>query len=140
VNAITEATTVTRDVVRRYHAAWTGGNVADAGQYIADSFTTRAPVGSYDSRGDYLTGLRNFRTRFVTGVDLIAEFFQDRAAFLLYDVHTNTPAGTIRTAEYFTLADDKIESTTLVFDATTWLAMLATQGKTVDAEGHVIDL
>jgi len=59
---------------------------------------------------------------------------------LLYDVHTNTPAGTIRTAEHFKVSDGKISSTILVFDATKWRAMMASQGKTVDGEGHVIDL
>jgi hypothetical protein len=38
------------------------------------------------------------------------------------------------------LSGGKITSTILVFDATEWRAMLAQQGKTVDAEGHVIDM
>jgi hypothetical protein len=132
--------TQTRDVVRSYHEAWTGERVADAGDFIADGFSTRAPVGSYDSRADYLQGLANFRTRFVTGVDLISELYGTGEATLLYDVHTNTPAGTIRTAEHFTLTGGKISSTILVFDATEWRAMMAAQGQTVDAEGHVIAL
>jgi hypothetical protein len=130
----------TRDTVRAYHAAWTGPDVARAGDFIAEGFSTRAPVGSYDTRASYLAGLGNFRNRFVTGVDLIAELYGEEEAMLLYDVHTNTPAGTLRTAEYFRLTDAKIASTILVFDATEWKAMLARQGKTVDSEGRVIDL
>ncbi len=130
----------TRDIVRAYHAAWTSENPAAAGEYLADGFSTRAAVGSYDTRAEYLVGLTNFRTRFVTGVDLISELFGDHEAMLLYDVHTNTPAGTLRTAEHFTLDGDKIVSTILVFDATGWRAMMAEQGKTVDADGHVIEL
>jgi hypothetical protein len=64
----------------------------------------------------------------------------EEEAMLLYDVHTNTPAGTLRTAEYFRLTGTKIASTILVFDATEWKAMLARQGKTVDSQGRVIDL
>jgi|SRR5215472_2348298 len=134
------ATETTRETVRGYHEAWTGPDVASAGKYIADEFMTRAPVGSYDTRDAYLAGLANFRNRFVTGVDLIAEFYDDEGAMLLYDVHTNTPAGVIRTAEYFKLNRDRIASTVLIFDATAWRSMLAEQGKTVDAEGHVIDM
>lgn len=130
----------TRAIVQAYHRAWTGPDVASAGQYLAEEFMTRAPVGSYDTREEYLAGLANFRGSFVTGVDMIAEFYGDDSAMLLYDVHTNTPAGSIRTAEYFKLSGDKIASTTLVFDATAWRAMMARQGKTVDAEGHVIDM
>jgi hypothetical protein len=132
-------TDTTREIVRAYHRAWTGPDVTSAGQYIAETFTTRASVGSYDTRDEYLAGLTRFRARFVTGIDLIAEFYGDDQAMLLYDVRTNTPAGTLRTAEYFTLAGGKITSTILVFDATAWRAMLAQQGKSVDAEGHVID-
>ena len=71
---------------------------------------------------------------------MIAEFYGDHDAMLLYDVQTNTPAGSIRTAEYFKLSGDKIASTTLVFDATAWREMMAQQGRTVDAEGHVVDM
>ena len=130
----------TRAIVEAYHQAWTGPDVASAGRYIAEDFVTRAPVGSYDTREEYLAGLANFRDSFVTGVDMIAEFYGDDNAMLLYDVQTNTPAGSIRTAEYFKLSGDKIASTTLVFDATAWRAMMAQQGKTVDAEGHVVDM
>ena len=130
----------TRAIVEAYHQAWTGPDVASAGRYIAEDFVTRAPVGSYDTRQGYLAGLANFRDSFVTGVDMIAEFYGDHDAMLLYDVQTNTPAGSIRTAEYFKLSGDKIASTTLVFDATAWRAMMAQQGKTVDAEGHVVDM
>ena len=134
------ATETTQETVRAYHKAWTGPDVATAGAHIADEFTTRAPVGSYDTREDYLAGLANFRNQFVTGVDLIAEFYANEEATPLYDVRTNTPAGTIRTAEYFKLRRGKIASTILIFDATAWRAMLATQGKTADAEGHVINM
>ena len=134
------ATATTQQIVRGYHEAWTGPNVETAGKYIADGFITRAPVGSYDSREEYLAGLANFRNQFVTGVDLIAQFYGGSEAMLLYDVHTNTPAATIRTAEYFKLNGEKISSTVLVFDATAWRAMMAQQGKTVDAEGRVVDM
>jgi hypothetical protein len=65
--------------------------VTDAGEFIAEEFITRAPVGSYDTRADYLDGLANFRSRFVAGVDLISELYGDGEATLLYDVHTNAP-------------------------------------------------
>ena len=86
------ATQATRETVRAYHEAWTGPDVGSAGEYIADDFTTRAPVGSYDTKDDYLAGLANFRNQFVTGVDLISEFYGDNEAILLYDVHTS-PSG-----------------------------------------------
>jgi ketosteroid isomerase-like protein len=44
--------TQTRDTVRAYHAARTRPDVARAGDFIADEFKTRAPVGSYDTRAE----------------------------------------------------------------------------------------
>ncbi len=132
--------TQTQELIRAYHETWTSGNMTSVGDYIAEDFITRASVGSYDTRTAYLAGLANFRNRFVTGVDLISELYSSDEAMLLYDVHTNTPAGTLRTAEYFKVNDGKISSTILVFDATKWRAMMAKQGKTVDSEGHVINL
>jgi len=57
----TATATQTREMVRAYHEAWTGEDVTSAGDYIAEEFITRAPVGSYDSRAEYLAGLANFR-------------------------------------------------------------------------------
>jgi hypothetical protein len=133
---MSETSPSTREVVRAYHEAWTSGDIAAAGQFLGEDFKTRAPVGSYDSKDAYLAGLSRFRG-FVTGLDLISELYGDGEARLLYDVHTDTPAGTLRTVEYFKLRGDKIASTLLVFDATDWKAMLARQGATVDADGYV---
>jgi hypothetical protein len=127
----------TRETVRAYHEAWTAGDIASAGRYLADCFSTRAPVGSYDTKDDYLSGLTRFRG-FVTGLDMISELYGQAEATLIYDVHTNTPAGTLRTAEHFKLDHNhQIISTQLIFDATDWKAMLASQGATVDPDGYV---
>lgn len=125
-----------REIVRAYHDAWTGGDIPTAGRSLGENFTTRAPVGSYDSKDAYLAGLTRFRG-LVTGLEMISELYGENQATLLYDVHTNTPAGTLRTAEHFKLSDDEIVFTQLIFDATDWKAMLASQGATVDATGHV---
>jgi hypothetical protein len=126
----------TADIVRAYHDAWTGGDIEAAAEHLDARFATRAPVGTYDSKGEYLIGLARFRG-LVTGVDLLSELYGDDEATLIYDVHTDTPAGTLRTAEHFKLEAERIVSTELIFDATEWKAMLAAQGATVDAEGRV---
>jgi ketosteroid isomerase-like protein len=126
----------TRELVRAYHDAWTAGDIATAGRYLTEDFSTRAPVGSYDTKDAYLAGLTRFRG-LVTGLELISELYGEGEATLLYDVHTSTPAGTLRTAEHFRVGPEGIVSTQLIFDATDWKAMLAEQGATVDADGYV---
>jgi hypothetical protein len=54
----------------------------------------------------------------LTRVDLLQALYTDESAALLYDCITNSPAGTIRTAEFFGLRDAKIATIRLVFDAT----------------------
>ena len=51
-------------------------------------------------------------------VYLLKEFYSVGGAMLLYDCVTDTPAGTIRTAEYFGVSAGKIFEIKLVFDAT----------------------
>jgi hypothetical protein len=51
-------------------------------------------------------------------IKLIQSFFSESGAALLYDCDTMSPAGMIRTAEFFTVTEGKIKSIRLVFDAT----------------------
>lgn len=106
----------TREVVRGYFDAWTGGDVAAAADYLADDLTFRGSIDSFDAAADYLATLERFRQT-VTGVELISELYSDGEATLIYDVDTATPAGTIRTAEHLRVDDDRVRSITLIFDA-----------------------
>jgi len=54
----------------------------------------------------------------VTRINILSRLFDSGAAALLYDCETDTDAGRIRTAEFFHIADDKIDRIRLVFDAT----------------------
>jgi hypothetical protein len=49
---------------------------------------------------------------------LIQSIFSESGGALLYDCETMSPAGVIRTAEFFTVTAGKIKSIRLVFDAT----------------------
>jgi hypothetical protein len=51
------------------------------------------------------------------GVKLLKSFFDQDGAALLYDCDTVSPAGMIRTAEFFSTSGDKISEIRLVFDA-----------------------
>ena len=56
--------------------------------------------------------------KMLASVSLIQSFYSENGAALLYDCNTMSPAGIIRTAEFFTVEDDRIRSIRLVFDAT----------------------
>ena len=96
----------TLEVVRGYHRAWTSKDFDQAGRYLARDLITEVPINTYNGREQFLDALTGFR-RLVSSVDLVAEFSQGDEAMLLYDIVAE-PIGTIRIAEHFTVADDRI--------------------------------
>ncbi len=111
--------TGTRAIVRAYYDAWSTGDMAGAGETLADEVVNPAAFNGYTdapvTRAAYLEVLSTFY-KGVTGFDLISELYGDDEATLVYDVHTATPAGTIRSAEHFRLRDGRIHTVVLIFD------------------------
>lgn len=105
-------------VVERYTDAWMAGRIDEARTYLADDLEFRGSIDQFDRADDFIAQLGRFVTM-LTRVDMLESFYDDDRAALLYDCVTPTPAGTIRTAEFFRVADGKIAAIRLVFDATT---------------------
>jgi len=94
------------EVGRDYHQAWTRGDLDTAATYIAADLTTDVPLATYADATDFLAGLTRF-VQLVSNVELLAELGSSDEAMLLYDIHMN-PLGTLRVAEHFTVANDRI--------------------------------
>jgi hypothetical protein len=105
------------NVIRRYHEAWTQRDMGTARSCLADDLHFQGPIDTFSSADEFIATLAGF-AQMLTRVDLLQEFYTDDAAALLYDCVTNSPAGTIRTAEFFGLRDGKVANIRLVFDAT----------------------
>jgi hypothetical protein len=104
-------------IVKSYHNAWTRGHLDAARVYLADDLDFKGSIDSFHRADDFIAALTMFQ-KMLRGVNLIRSYFSETGAALLYDCDTETPAGVIRTAEFFTVEDDKIKSIRLVFDAT----------------------
>ncbi|NYI97289.1 ketosteroid isomerase-like protein [Streptomonospora nanhaiensis] len=102
------------DVVKKYHHAWTGGDVKTAMGYVADDVTCRAPGMDIDGKDAY----RKFITGFapaLTGIGDIAEFTDgDRVALFYYPQTAAT--STTPAAELFTVEGGRISESVLIFD------------------------
>lgn len=102
------------DIVKRYHRAWTSGDIDQAMEFVADDITCRAPAGDLTGKDAYRAFLAGFAPR-LTGIEDIAEFTDgDRVALFYYPqtvVTSTTPA-----AECFTVRDGKISESVLIFD------------------------
>jgi hypothetical protein len=114
-----------KDVVQSYHAAWTSGDLERARDLLADGLDFQGSIDRFTSADAFVATLAQF-VQMVERVDLLAELYGENEASLLYDCVTRSPAGVIRTAEFFRLDDDgRIGAIRLVFDATELRKLMA---------------
>lgn len=106
-----------RDVVKGYYLAWTSGNLELARFFLADQLDFQGSVNTFCSADTFIEALSAFHEK-LKSTRLLKEFYSPGGAMLLYDCITDSPAGTIRIAEYFGVSDRKIFEIRLVFDPT----------------------
>lgn len=106
----------TKQVVTSYFDAWTQGDLEAARAYLADDLDFIGSIDTFSRADDFVAALGMFQ-QMLQGATLIQSFFSENGAALLYDCDTMSPAGVIRTAEFFTVSGGKITSIRLVFDA-----------------------
>lgn len=106
-----------QQIIMRYHNAWTGGDMKAARGYLADDLDFKGSIETFRRAEDFIVALTGFK-KMLRSVNMIQSFYSESGAALLYDCDTASPAGLIRTAEFFTVADGKIRTIRLIFDAT----------------------
>ncbi len=106
----------TRQLISRYHQAWTNGDFSTARNCLADTLDFQGSIDTFSNADAFIEALKGFR-QMVKSVNLIQSFNDDHGAALLYDCDTASPAGVIRTAEFFRVSNGRIDSIRLVFDA-----------------------
>jgi hypothetical protein len=106
-----------KQVVTNYHNAWTNGDMGKARVYLADDLDFQGSIDTFRNADDFIVALTMFQ-KMIRKVNVIQSFFSEGGSALLYDCDTVSPAGVIRTAEFFTVTEGKIKSIRLVFDAT----------------------
>ncbi len=106
----------TRQLIETYYGAWTTGDVAGARACLSDDLDFRGSIETFKSADDFIVSLRQF-LGMLRGVTMLQSYFSEAGAALLYDCDTASPAGVMRTAEFFTVRDGKIAEIRLVFDA-----------------------
>jgi hypothetical protein len=114
----------TRQLIETYHQAWTSGDIAKARGCLADNLDFQGSIETFGRADDFVAALTQFRGM-LRGVTLQQSYFSESGAALLYDCDTVTPAGVIRTAEFFAVQDGKIKQIRLVFDATELRKLMA---------------
>jgi hypothetical protein len=105
-----------RKLIETYHNAWTTGDFVTSRRCLADDLDFKGSIETFHKADDFVGALKRFQGM-LRGVKLLKGFFDQDGAALLYDCDTVSPAGVIRTAEFFSTTGDKISEIRLVFDA-----------------------
>ncbi len=110
------------EVVQAYMQALGGGDMAAARKYLHDVFSFSGPFDTFDKPEPYLEALKKLHSM-VKRVDMKKIFVDGNDVCALYDLVTNTQAGTAFIAEWYQVKSDKIASIRVVFDARPFAAM-----------------
>ncbi|MDO8311626.1 MAG: nuclear transport factor 2 family protein [Sideroxyarcus sp.] len=106
----------TRQLIETYHNAWTSGDFASARACLADGLDFKGSIDTFQKADAFVAALKQFQGM-LRNVTLLKSLFELDGGALLYDCDTASPAGVIRTAEFFTIKGGKISEIRLVFDA-----------------------
>lgn len=106
----------TQKIVDGYSSAWASGDLKTARSYLADNLEFRGSIDNFNDADSLISALSVF-LHILKSVKIIRTFYDEDEAILMYDCVTDSPAGTIRTVEYFKVDDGKIKEIKLVFDA-----------------------
>ncbi len=110
------------DVVEQYQRAFGTGDVQTARSLLADALHFKGPIDEFDNADDYIQSVAKL-AQIVTGTDVKKIVADGDDVVTIYDLHTDTPAGTSNVAEWATVKDGKIAEMRVFFDARPFAAM-----------------
>ena len=110
------------EIVEQYHGAFGSGDAAAARSLLADDLRFEGPIEQFDSADDYMQSVAKL-AQIVTGTDVKTVVADGDDVVTIYDLHTNTPAGTSHVAEWARVKGGKIAEMRVFFDARPFAAM-----------------
>jgi hypothetical protein len=115
------------DIVQGFQQALGKGDFISARKYLHDDLAFRGPIDAFDKPEPYLEALKKLHSM-VQRVDVKKMFVDGNDVCMLYDLVTNTPAGTAFVSEWFQVKSDRITSIRVVFDGRPFAAMFERSG------------
>jgi hypothetical protein len=104
------------EIVRSYQTALGKGDFATARTLMQDEMTFQGPFDTFTTADEYLGALKRLAA-IIERIDLKKVFVEGNDVCVLYDMVTNTPAGTAFIAEWYQVTGGKIAALRAVFDA-----------------------
>jgi SnoaL-like domain len=103
-------------IAEKFIRSIAAGEFETAGQLLGSDFSFEGPFDSFGSAEPYLAALQRLHAM-VLGVKIRKVFVEGDDVCVLYDLNTNSPAGTAFVCEWMRLRGGKIASIRAVFDA-----------------------
>ena len=101
-----------------------GKDFVAARKFLHDDLNFKGPIDTFHRADDYLGSIKKL-SNIVKSVDVKKQFVDGNDVCVLYDMITNTPAGTAFISEWFRVKGDKISDIRVVFDARPFAAMFS---------------
>jgi SnoaL-like domain len=116
------AQTSASEVVENYRAALGRGDFTTARTLMQDNMTFQGPLDTFNTADQYLEAARRLAS-IIQRIDVKKVFVDGDDVCVLYDMVTNTPAGTAFIAEWYHVSGGKIADLRVVFDARPFAAL-----------------
>lgn len=110
------------DVALGYFEAWSKKDYDRSGAYLDENLSFKGPIDSFNTAKEYLQAIRRL-AQIVVEVKTKKTFIDGKDVCFIYDLVTNTPAGTVPCAEWIHADEGKVKSIRVYFDARHFAAM-----------------
>jgi SnoaL-like domain len=111
-----------REIVELYHEAWKRHDFEAVRGLLHDNLGFRGPFDTFENADDFVAAIRQLAP-IVADVRLTKTFADGDDVCLLYDMVTNTPAGTQPIAEWYQVRGDRIGAIQVYFDSRPFAAL-----------------
>src|SRR5438876_11289296 len=111
-----------REIVESYRAALGKGDFATARTLMQDNMTFQGPLDTFNTAYQYLEASKRLAS-IIQRIDVKKMFVDGSDVCVLYEMVTNTPAGTAFIAEWYQVKDGKIAALRAIFDARPFAAL-----------------
>jgi hypothetical protein len=110
------------EVIESYREALGRGDFSTARQLMHDDMTFQGPLDTFTTADQYLEASKRLAT-IIQRIDVKKTFVDGDDVCVLYEMVTNTPAGTAFIAEWYQVRGGKIVALRAVFDARPFAAL-----------------
>ena len=108
----------------KYFDHWSKKEYQASARYLDENLSFKGPIDTFNNSRDYLKALDRLAP-IVVEVKKKRTFVDGKDACFVYDLATNTPAGTVPCAEWIHVENGKVKSIQVFFDARPFAAMFA---------------